>query len=245
MGWKRRPGADWDYWIDHDRRIGYVRIIRFGRETAKNLEQSLKDLLPGGMRGLILDLRGNPGGLLNSAVDISELFVGAKSIVTFRRGKGRPTGLEGRAERALPDFPLACLIDAETASAAEIVAACLQDHRRALLVGRQSQGKGSVQNIQPMDDRELKFTTAVFYRPSSKKLDRIRIPGRPADEWGVTPDPGLNCKLTPQEAADLKAHLERAEIVVGDPVIWDEIRGGFRDRQRDMALLLLRGLVKG
>jgi carboxyl-terminal processing protease len=235
---KRRRDDNWDYWIDRDKKLAYARIYFSSSTLGKDLERVLKDLCRQGMKGLILDLRGNPGGLLQASVEVSELFVGAKPICTIRPRVGAPHPFEGQDKRVLPPFGLACLIDADTASSAEILAACIQDHRRGLVVGQRSHGKGSVRNIQMFDDRDLAITTAVFYRPSGKKLDRMRIPGRPAGEWGVIPD--IPRALTPREREALKAHLERAEIVSGDPAVWEEIRGGLRDHQRDLALLLLR-----
>jgi carboxyl-terminal processing protease len=245
MGWKRRRDDSWDYWIDPDKKFAYARIPRFCRGVGEDLEGALKDLCEKGMKGLILDLRGTPGGLLSTAVDVAGLFVGGKTAFTIP-GRGRPLVYHGSDKRILPPFALACLTDEDTASSAELVAACLQDHRRAVIAGQRSHGKGTIQNIMPFEDgKEMTFTTAAFYRPGGGKIDRMRLPGRPADEWGVTPDPGLALNLTPREREELKAHLERAEIVVGDPDVWDKIRSGFRDRQRDLALRHLRGLVKG
>jgi carboxyl-terminal processing protease len=243
MGWKRRRDGSWDYWIDPQKKIAYARILSLSRTTAGNLERALRDLCAQGMKGLLLDLRGNPGGLLQATIDVSELFVGARAVCTIRPRVGKVVVFQGHDQLALPDFALVCMIDEDTARGGEVVAACIQDHRRGLLLGRRSRGDGSIRNVQMLDDGDLILTTAVLCRPGGGKLDRIRITGLPTDEWGVIPDVVL--PLKPPECEALKAHLARAEIVMGDPAVWEEIRGGFRDRQRDAALLLLRGLVKG
>ena len=153
---------------------------------------------------IVLDLRGNPGGLLAAAVEVCDLFLDEGVIVSTRGRRiaadaGDDAALEmRRATRgaAVADLRMAVLVDGLTASAAEVVAACLQDHGRAIVVGSRTFGKGTVQSILPLSDGSglVKLTTAEYFRPSRVNIHR-RNDDDSRDAWGVTPDPG--CELTP------------------------------------------------
>ena len=152
------------------------------------------------MKALILDLRDNPGGLLGAAVEVSDLFVDEGLIVST---KGRNTvskTYEAQKEGTYDDFPMVVLVNQNSASAAEIVSACLQDHNRAIVVGQRSYGKGSVQNIIDLEDGKsvLKLTVATYQRPSGKNIHRFKN-AKDSDEWGVSPNPGMEVKLTPSQ----------------------------------------------
>jgi len=161
--------------------IGYVRILQFGEKTAEELETALRRLREAGMRGLVLDLRDNPGGLLEAAVAVLENFVPAGQLVVSTEGRHASQRVAYRAEGRgrHQKLPLAVLINGGSASAAEIVAGALQDLGRARLFGEQSFGKGSVQSILPLPDGSaLRLTTAKYYTPSHKVIH----------EQGITPD---------------------------------------------------------
>jgi carboxyl-terminal processing protease len=183
-----------------------VRIVSFGEHTAADLDAAIEALdreAAGRLRGLVLDLRGNPGGLLGAAVDTCDRFLDEGVIVSTvgRRAGAAEAGVTRRAEpgAALAGVRLAVLVDGLTASAAEIVAACLQDNRRATVVGSRTYGKGTVQSIVPLSDGRslLKLTTSEYLRPSRANIHR-----RPGDGddavWGVTPDAGF--EITPPAA---------------------------------------------
>jgi len=149
------------------------------------------------MKGLILDLRDNPGGLLGAAVEISDLFVKEGLIVST---KGRNTigkTYEAQKEGTYEGFPVVILVNKNSASAAEIVSACLQDHKVAVVVGERSYGKGSVQNIIDLEDGNsvLKLTVATYQRPSGKNIHKFKN-AKDSDEWGVSPNKGLEVKLS-------------------------------------------------
>lgn len=165
-----------------ENKIGYVRLTQFGEKTADELEDALNKLEGQGMSGLILDLRGNPGGLLDQAVAVSEKFLEKGKPVVSTEGRNssadmhRSSSAFGRKRLALP---LVVLINGGSASAAEIVTGCLQDLKRAIVVGEQSFGKGSVQSILPLPDGSaLRLTTAKYYTPSHRVIH----------EHGIVPD---------------------------------------------------------
>lgn len=163
-----------------DKKLGYVAITRFQEATHADVVAALTALKKSGhLTGLVLDLRGNPGGLLDQAVLVADLFLESGGIVTIR---GRQGALEEHAAHkpgSWMGFPMVVLVDAGSASAAEILAGALQDQKRATLVGQPTYGKGSVQTFFDLDDGSgLKLTTARYYTPSGKSLE-----GK-----GITPD---------------------------------------------------------
>jgi len=200
LGDSRKPDDQWDFLLDKEKKIGYVRISSFIQNTTDELKKALAELKSEGMKGLILDLRDNPGGLLGSAVEISDLFVKDGLIVST---KGRNTigkSYEAQKPGTYDEFPMVILVNKNSASAAEIVSACLQDHKRAVVVGERSYGKGSVQNIIDLEDGNsvLKLTVATYQRPSGKNIHKFKN-AKDSDEWGVSPDKGLEVKLSPRD----------------------------------------------
>lgn len=155
-------------------KIGYVRLVQFNEPTADELEKALDDLQKKGMQALVLDLRNNPGGLLNSAVDVCAQFLPPNTTVVSTQGRV-PSQQTNYATSAVakqrPRFPMAVLVNEGSASGAEIVAGALKDLRRAVLVGETTFGKGSVQNVMPLPDGSaLRFTTAKYYTPSKQVI---------------------------------------------------------------------------
>jgi len=167
-------------------KIGYVRLIQFDEPTADELGKALDALQKQGMQALILDLRNNPGGLLNSAVDVCGQFLPANTKVVSTQGRAASQQREyatSGAAKERPHFPMAMLVNEGSASGAEIVAGALKDLRRAILVGETTFGKGSVQNVlQLPDGSALRITTAKYYTPSKQVIHgngvtpNIRVP---------------------------------------------------------------------
>src|SRR5262249_34765112 len=159
--------------------------------------------------------RFNPGGLLDSAVHISDLFIDDGLIVTIKPRSGAETSYVGRSKGSYTTFPMVCLVNGYSASGSEIVAAALQDHNRAMVLGTRSYGKGSVQTIIPFPETggKLKLTTATFWRPSGQNLNKASTKGRPEDDWGVKPDKGFEVKLPPKELFDLQEYLKDGEVI--------------------------------
>ena len=159
----------------YDNRYGYVRVAQFQEGTSRELGDALNNLddqAHGNMEGVILDLRHNPGGLLNEAVKVSDLFLDSGLIVyTEGRGENQKQRFLAHNDGTEKNRPMVVLVDEGSASASEIVAGALQDHKRAVLVGNKTFGKGSVQTILPLDqDSALRLTTAKYYTPSGRSI---------------------------------------------------------------------------
>lgn len=173
-------------------KIGYVRLIQFNEPTANELAKALDDLQKQGMQALILDLRNNPGGLLNSAVDVCAQFLPPSTKVVSTQGRVASQEREystSGATKERPNFPMAVLINEGSASGAEIVCGALKDLHRAILVGETTFGKGSVQNVMQLPDGSaLRFTTAKYYTPGKQVIQgngvtpNIRVPMSPEQE---------------------------------------------------------------
>jgi carboxyl-terminal processing protease len=201
-GWQRTETGRWLYMIDGVSKIGYVRITGFSKRTASDLEGALSRLEAEGLKGLILDLRFNSGGLLNSAVDVTDKFIEEGLIVSTRPRFGVWTYEAAHKKNTHPNYPLVVLINRFSASASEIVAGALADkaHNRAVLVGERTHGKGSVQGIISYlnGGAQLKYTMAYYHLPSGQKVesqDTMKKRGR--EDWGIRPN--IEVKLRSDE----------------------------------------------
>jgi carboxyl-terminal processing protease len=210
--------AKWDYMADPEYKIALVRLNEFTEASGKELEAALKEAEAAGAKGLVLDLRNNPGGLLRMAEQISDLFLADGKIVLTRdrhnSGRDVKAKKDGAAWEDANRWPMAVLVNGNSASAAEIVAAALQDNGRAVVVGERSYGKGSVQrSIEAPDGKSaLKLTTEIWLTPNGKHIHRP--PGaKPEDEWGVKPDGGFEVKMTEDQFIQYLLHLREAELL--------------------------------
>ena len=155
--------------------IGYLRLTQFGTDVHKDIEKALEDLQKSGMKALIFDLRSNPGGELTQSIKISSMFLKSGKIVSTRPKKGEEVFYE-REGRYFGEFPLVILINGGSASASEIVSGALKDHKRAILVGEKTFGKGSVQTLIPLPDGDgIKITTAKYYTPKGISINGTGI----------------------------------------------------------------------
>jgi carboxyl-terminal processing protease len=223
--------------------IGYIRLSTFQEKAGEDIRKALRDLgkaVP--LQGLILDLRTNPGGLLNQAVEVSDIFLKSGIIVSTR---GRVKIMESKSvaknDGDEPTCPMIVLVNEGTASASEIVAGALQDNGRALILGTQTFGKGSVQTVIPLDDGSaLKLTTAKFYTPKGRSIQ--------AD--GILPDVVVKAvwsqdKETPDEAIrerDLKGHIKSPKETEGkkDELLRKELGEIAHDNQLKAAVDILK-----
>ena len=211
-------------------KIGYIRLVQFNEPTAEDLAKALDELQKQGMQALVLDLRNNPGGLLNSAVDVCGQFLPPNTAVVSTQGRVASQEREyttSAASKERPKFPLAVLVNEGSASGAEIVSGALKDLKRAIIVGETTFGKGSVQNVMQLPDGSaLRFTTAKYYTPSKQVIHGNGV--------------------TPNIPVPMSAEQERALFASrnADPKVEDEkIQVRSRDPQLLRAIDALKGVM--
>jgi len=227
---------------------GYVRITQFQENTGADVIKAIQTLMddaPQELSGIVLDLRNNPGGVLDAAVAVSDIFI-EQGLLVYTQGRisNADVRYEATVDTLVPDLPVVVLVNGGSASASEIVAGALQDHKRAVILGSQSFGKGSVQTVLPLNgEHALKLTTARYYTPN----------GRSIQAQGITPDievhPGKFTAFNEAgyyKEADLKGHLSNEKDSSDD-----KAKQGAEDTEQDIlekdyqlnqALTLLKGL---
>jgi carboxyl-terminal processing protease len=245
--------------------IGYVRITRFGDDTPKDFRQALAGLKKeaSSLKGLVLDLRNDPGGLLSAAVDVTSEFLSSGTVVTIkgRRGSDNHEFKVNNSGLTLPDTPMVVLINGASASASEIVAGALQDRKRATVMGTQSFGKGSVQTIIPLNGHgAVRLTTALYYTPGGRSIQGqgikpdiiVDVPKEQQVAGGVLlresalsgafQNPGSLEKTSPAEnnSSDDKAETIGDRTIYAPP-IKTELIGTDDDAQLKAAIAHLRG----
>jgi carboxyl-terminal processing protease len=202
LGDRRSESGGWEFRLKSDPRIAQVRVTTFGNKTADELDQTLTRLKSEGVQGVVLDLRDDSGGSLDAAVAICDMFLPAGQKIVETRG--RDDVLEDRyvssGKGKFTTLPLVVLVNAGSASASEIVAACLQDNNRAVVIGERSFGKGTVQTMIPIESGRslLKLTCATYRRPNGKNIHRS-ADAKDEDDWGVSPNAGYAVPLTRSE----------------------------------------------
>jgi len=217
--------------------VGYVRLMQFGEQTASELEDALRKLEAKGMESLIIDLRGNPGGLLDQAVKVCEKFLPRNQLIVSTEGREAKHKVEYSASGhdRHPSMPIVLLVNYGSASASEIVAGCLQDATalgvcKAIVVGEQTFGKGSVQSILPLQDGSaLRLTTAKYYTPSHKVIH----------EKGITPD--IVVPMSDEEEHDVIIKRTPGGVESLEPREQERVRNA-HDMQLERALDLLKGI---
>lgn len=200
--------------------IAYLRITEFKENTAEALQAAMTRLQTQGMRALILDLRNNPGGLLTSAISVAEKFLKRGDVIVSTQGRDPRAHqvYRSRGRQHYVDLPLAVLINGGSASAAEIVAGALQDHKRAVVIGEKSFGKGSVQSVLPMDDgAAIRFTTAWYFTPNGRRIH----------EKGIEPD--IVVPMKPEDWQRVQSQRTQEELKI-------EEEGSFAEQVRDIQL---------
>ena len=225
-------------------KVGYVRIEEFGETTPGELNHALDGLEKSGIQALVIDLRNNPGGLLDAAVEVAGEFVPPNTLIVSTKGRSADQNQEFRAKLGLsrPDYPIALLINGYSASAAEITAGALKDLNRAILVGETTFGKGSVQTVQSLGNGiGMRLTTAKYYTPSNRVINEV----------GVTPDlivPITNTEerrillaeakraLSPEEQIDVSKmvdrQLERAVAALRSVRVYRERQAALKGSER-------------
>ncbi len=185
--------------------VGYIRLVSFQERTARDLEESLTKLKEQGMRGLILDMRNNPGGLLSQAVQATDLFLEKGKLIVSTEGRVQNQNLRFVDEHDNPEkFPMVVLVNRGSASASEIVAGALQDHQRAILIGTPTFGKGSVQTVIPLNDGSgLRLTTARYFTPNRRAIQGA----------GLTPDITVE---PPRPPTTTQAQIDQRQKTIGE-----------------------------
>ena len=187
--------------------IGYVYIEDFSGHTVADFQTALDGLKKQGMESLILDLRFNPGGTLDSAIDLAKMFIGENKLIVYTKGRKEAYFKEYKSgDKALyPDLPIILLVNEGSASGSEIVAGALQDHKRALLIGTRTFGKGSVQQVSTLEDGSaLKLTVAKYYTPLGRMIHRDFKKKGPNTTGGILPDIVVDFDLTTAKTAVLQ-----------------------------------------
>ena len=216
--------------------IGYARITQFARPTSESLQKAVEQLVEEGMNAMVLDLRGNPGGLLTSSIEVSSLFLKAKTPVVQTKGRraryDREEVSKGESHYVESDFPMVILVNGGSASASEIVAGALQDNKRAIIVGDTTFGKGSVQSVVPMltdPALAMRMTTARYHTPSGRQIHGKGI------------DPDILVRVSRKQWRRIR--VRRAHIETPD-AYEDEVVAEYRDAV-DVALLRAMDLLDG
>jgi carboxyl-terminal processing protease len=242
LGVRRRDDNGWDYLVDARQGLAHVRLAALSRGTSEEFRAVLATLKGHKVRGVLLDLRWCPGGYLNEAVEVADLFLGAGVIATVKtRGREDTVYRSGDADK-LGDFGLVVLVNGETSGGAELVAAALQDHRRAVLVGQRTLGKASVQTplAVGIDGVGFKLTSGTFVRPSGKNLHRF-ADAKPDTPWGVTPEE--DSRVSPELGKRLKEWWQQYSLRPArsyERLPLDDPRA---DPQQQEALAVLRRLL--
>ncbi|MBI4402048.1 MAG: S41 family peptidase [Nitrospirae bacterium] len=202
--------------------IAYIRLTQFQESTAKDLSRVLKQFREQKLQSTILDLRNNPGGLLTSAVDVSELFLGPGKLIVYIKGReGRKDEYVSRSKEQPDDYPMIVLVNEGSASASEIVAGAMQDWGRAVVIGTTTFGKGSVQTILPLADGSgLRLTTAKYYTPKGRSIQSTGI----TPDIVVKPKPVMVAKAGEKEKeGETRPQKSKEAPMPGSPRIGDEV----------------------
>lgn len=206
---KSESDASWNYLLDPEQGVAYVRLTGFNPDSKPELERALRSAKDQGMKGLILDLRFNPGGLLETAVDTVSLFLKSGQVVRTSGRRDKPQIEEVRGDAAFADLPIVVLVNDASASASEILSGALQDHKRAIVLGERTFGKGSVQKVLELGrEARLRLTTATYFLPSGRTPHKS---SEDAETWGVDPD--LKIELTPKEVRAVLDRGYKSEII--------------------------------
>jgi carboxyl-terminal processing protease len=247
-GWRHVPGGGWDYMLDGDQKIAYLRLTNFTKESSRELSSALETVEDAGARAVILDLRSNPGGLLTAATEVADKFLSGGKIVSTKSLRDETAESRIDAHETADDvkLPMAVLVNPYSASASEIVSGALRDQKRATIVGERTFGKGSVQMLFPLDKQQafLKLTTSHYYLPNGKCIHREEN----AAEWGVDPD--LTVEITNEQARkmlDARTELDILRDGNAKPDAQQKVAADLidSDLQLNAALFVLRLQLAG
>ena len=199
--------------LDDTAKIGFVRITHFSKNTSEDLRKTMDALIEAGVKGLIIDVRSNPGGLLTAAIEISDMFIETGTIVSVKGRTVPERAWKAKRVEKYSNLPLAVLVNRYSASASEVLSAALQDNQRAIIVGERTFGKGSVQTVLRLESGRslLKLTTASYFRPSGVNIHRAEGM-KPDEDWGVKPDDGHEHMMSKDEWRNWMAAREALDF---------------------------------
>ena len=214
VGLFRKPDGSWEYFIDPNEKIAYVRILSFGKQTADALRHALNQIKSDEARAVVLDLRFNPGGLVASAIEICDMLVADGRIVSVK-GRMVPERVwDAKSRGTFDPLPMVVLVNHYSASASEITSGCLQDNDRVVVVGSRTWGKGVIQNVVELEHggSALKLTTAEYFRPSGINIHR-HPDDTDDDTWGVVPNDGFEIATTLDDDRRIAETFARADEI--------------------------------
>jgi carboxyl-terminal processing protease len=256
LGWSRLDDnpREWDYMADKEKGIAYIRLVQFNDNTTKEMIRAMEKIQKDGATALVLDLRDNPGGLLKSAIEVSDLFLTQGRIVSTKdrneRGQSWDAKADGTVFEPAATHPMVILVNRNSASASEIVSAALQDHQRAIVIGERSYGKGSVQKVIRLTDGDaptaLKLTTDSYWRPNGKNIHR-HPDSKESDEWGVKPNENFEIIMKDEERLEYMRWRRAKDIfrTKDQPKPEEKDAKPFTDRAMEKALEHLRKQIGG
>lgn len=245
-GVARRADGTWDFWIDREARIGYMRISSFFEHLMPDYIAAVNELRSGGVRGLIIDLRFNPGGLLPEAVKFIDRFVSEGEIVSTVSRHQAVQHYPATESAPEGDLELVVMVNGASASCSEIVAGSLRDHGKAVVVGERSFGKGSVQHVIPLERSKagMNLTVAHYRLPNGEMTHRTRD-NQDTDEWGIIPD-----VVVPLDDSERETLLENRLLLEALPAtdtdrgLPDSKKSLQFDRQMEAAVVILQEKLK-
>jgi carboxyl-terminal processing protease len=229
-GYRMRTDRTWEFMLNGERKIGYLRLGYLGNRSPAEMQTVLEHLKSQGMKALVFDLRNNPGGSLDEAIKVADLFLESGRIVTVK-GRDGDKGYDARPEGTFSGFPVVVLVNRKTASAAEVIAAALQDHERALIMGERTFGQGIVRSLTPLKGGigALKLPVAAYYRPNGKNVNRYAH-SKESDDWGVLPNVGYEIVMSDEELTQFEKDFGRDVLNAFERPV------EFEDRQLQKAL---------
>ncbi len=247
-GFKRSPDGKWDFMLDPASKVGYVRISTFSDATAEETAKAVRGLVAAGAKGIIIDVRFNPGGLLGSAVEMGNLFLPKDKRIVSVKGRTVPEQIMvSSGKETIPDIPLVILANESSASAAEILTGALADNDRAKFIGTRTFGKGSVQSVIKLENNlgALKLTNAYYYLPNGRNIHRRD--GN--DTWGVDPQDGYYVPMTPDEMKAMVEARRKGDVLKigegssGGTVTPEMLKKDLADPQLAAALTAIQGKI--
>ncbi len=202
----KKEGDDWLYHVADDPTIGYLRILSMTNRTVEEFNDAIGSMDESEMKGLIIDLRDNGGGMLPAALDLADKFLNDGMLLKVRGRKPESRVFEAKDGEILANVPLVFLVNRNTASAAEILAGSLQARERAVVIGERTFGKGTVQALFPLKSGgAIRLTTAQFFLPNGRNLEKPQD-ATEDDRWGVDPDQEMAVTLTDEQREALSQH---------------------------------------